>query len=409
MVETGRHERRLLLLCARPRLSARDEIDLVALLRGDLDWTAVVSLALHHGIAQAVSSAFTRPGVRPSVPPDILSALSQYGDSTRARNEILADELMAILAMLAERGVMALPFKGPVLATLLYGDLTARAPGDLDLLVRLHDVTTTCDVLVSRGYRDLAAGRALTDVQHRLYRQYQCEYQFIRDRDSIVVEPHWAAAARTRGIDLDYDAQFDRAQTVTFRGMPIRVHAPEDLLLFLCIHGGKHRWARLSWIRDVAALIARSEALGLHVEAAVERARRAGCLRFILLGLEVARQVLGVALPAGLDPRIAADRRLSGLVASVVGRLLEPARADAHEFRVDPFTLRAHDRVVGRVRHVTRTLLMPRREHLALVALPGRLAWLYYPLRWAHDYVAWPLWMLTRPFRRSRPSAAPEP
>jgi hypothetical protein len=410
MLAMDRREHRLLLACSRPRLEARDHTEIAALLGADLDWTSVVSQALDQGVTPALLAAFEIPAIQPVVPPEIQAALSEYREMTRARNRELATEIVAILSALMDRGVVALPFKGPLLAMQLYGDVGQRAPGDLDFLVRQRDVTTACDVLTSRGFRDLAGGNtALTAVQHRLYQRYQCEYQFIRDRDGIVVEPHWAAAARTRGIDLDYEAQFARARSVPFHGASVLAHAPEDLLLILCVHGAKHRWEKLSWIRDVAALVARSQDIGLDVELAVDRAREAGHRRFLLLGLDVARQMLGVSLSPGLDAAIARDRPLAGLVRSVAAGLFTPRRSDAHEFRIDPFTLRLHDRMANQCRHLARTLLAPRREHLEIVALPDAVAWLYYPLRWAHDYLAWPLWMLTRPFHRSRRLPASEP
>jgi hypothetical protein len=40
---------------------------------------------------------------------------------------------------------------------------------------------------------------------------------------------------------------------------------PEDMLLFLCVHGGKHQWTRLAWICDVAEFIREAQEEGLHV------------------------------------------------------------------------------------------------------------------------------------------------
>jgi hypothetical protein len=46
---------------------------------------------------------------------------------------------------------------------------------------------------------------------------------------------------------------------------------------------------------------------------------------------------------------------------------------------------------------VGRTLLWPGRTHLEIVALPGPLRWLYFPLKWGHDFVAMPLWRFVKP------------
>ena len=57
----------------------------------------------------------------------------------------------------------------------------------------------------------------MTTTQHAMYRQYQCEYRFLRERDGVVVEPHWLVAQRMLALDLDYEAQFTLCATDRFR------------------------------------------------------------------------------------------------------------------------------------------------------------------------------------------------
>lgn len=405
MVE--RREVRLLLACSRPRLDTAVRTEVAEMVTLGIDWTALVSLALHHGVSPALLTAFGEPSSHSPIPVEISAALRQYCDAARERNTYLAAELHAILSALADVGVTALPFKGVLLAEMLYGDLGQRAPGDIDFLVRPGDVTAACDVLLARGYRDAyVSSVTMTTIQHELYRRYQCEYQFVRARDGAVAEPHWAFAKRTRAMDLDYPAQFARARKTMLAGVPISAHAPEDLLLLLCVHGGKHEWERLAWIRDVAMLLERSADLGLDVDLALARARKQGCARVLLLGVEVAHRLLGAPLSPGIRQAITGDRGVAPLADDVAARLFRDDRRKSSDFWVRSFAFNMHERLTSRVRYVARTLILPRREHIEMVALPASLAWLYYPLRWGHDYVALPLWILTRPLRKGRPSRA---
>src|SRR2546430_3203484 len=68
------------------------------------------------------------------------------------RNLLMLWELLEILDLFTEQGIRALPYKGPVLAAIEYGNLAARTFCDLDILVRKEDATRARDLLVARGY-----------------------------------------------------------------------------------------------------------------------------------------------------------------------------------------------------------------------------------------------------------------
>ncbi len=243
--------------------------------------------------------------------------------------------------------------------------------------------------------------RALTPAQQRMYRNYQCEYQYLRGTDGMVVEPHWGFAQSQRAIEPDYQGMFDRAVRLPVAGREVWSLEPGDLLLALCIHGGKHRWERLCWIRDIAALLERWPQLDL--ESALARAKAAGCARILLLGLAVVRRISGVRLPVETDQMIDRDRTLLELAEEVITHLFEPAKAaDGDDnARVLRFVFRMRERWSDRMRYVLRTLLVPRLEHIEIIALPAPLSWAYYPLRWSRDYVALPVWRLVKPWIRA--------
>ena len=232
---------------------------------------------------------------------------------------------------------------------------------------------------------------------------------YVRDADGVVAEPHWALAQRTRAVDLDYDAQFARARVTTFAGRPITMHAPEDLLLLLCVHGGKHEWERLGWIRDVAALLERSADLGLDLIGPLpcqgNRVARACCFSACRSPTSswMHRFPRTSAGPSRRDPGV------QPLVNHVIMSLFVRDRPPGGNAHISSFAFRMHERTVNRMKYVTRTLLLPRGEHIQMVTLPASLAWVYYPLRWAHDYIALPLWLLTRPLRKARGRREPAP
>jgi hypothetical protein len=389
-----RPEHDLLLAAAHGGASARPLVDRA--LSAELNWTTVVELALAHRLTPALLAALEGPNL-PSVPPEILDALRVNCTHLQRLSDALVTELFSILDALEREGVMAVPFKGPLLAELLFGARGLRAPGDLDILVAPADVRRVCRLLESRGYVD-AEGPPLAAAPERMYRRLQCEYFFIRERDGLVVEPHWGLSQRRLAIDVDYDGMLSRARPARLAGRVVPMLAPEDLLLALCIHGAKHQWERLSWIRDVAALLAAFPQL--DVEACVAPARSHGCGRVLLVGLAVARRYAGAVLAPAIERLIEQDPTTLVLERHVGQGLFDPDRPSPVNDRVDRFRFLVRERWRDRVRYVVRTWLSPGRDHLEMVALPASLAWAYFPVKWVHDYVALPVWRLVRPIAR---------
>ena len=68
-----------------------------------------------------------------------LPALQRQFCCTAARNLYLARTLSELLDSFETNGIRVLSYKGPLLATGTYGNLSLRKAGDLDLLVHRRD------------------------------------------------------------------------------------------------------------------------------------------------------------------------------------------------------------------------------------------------------------------------------
>jgi Uncharacterised nucleotidyltransferase len=233
-----------------------------------------------------------------------------------------------------------------------------------------------------------------------MYERFQCEYQFARERDDMVVEPHWELSQRPLAIDVDYAGMLDRAQVVTLCGRTVLSLAPEDLLVALCVHGSKHHWGRLAWVRDIAGVL---HAFGeIDLERVLARARAGGYERLMLLSLAVANRYAATTLPAAVFRRIEEERPLVILLGEIDRRLFGPAVSEPRNDRIDRFRLQLRERWSDRARYVIRTVFSPRRHHLEVVHLPRSLCWGYYPLKLGIDYAADPLWMLFKKAKFAR-------
>jgi hypothetical protein len=399
-----RPEIELLACCGRVQVA--DPVSrIAALLREEIDWTYLVRMTLAHGMSPFLARALDQ--VSTGIPREIQEALRDHLEDNRVRNRKLARVLVEVLDALEDQGVMAIPFKGPVLGAIAHGDFSLRRAGDLDILVRDDDVSTVCRTLAASGFREFTeyqTGRPLSAAEHAMHRRYQCEYAFIRESDGVVVEPHWAIAPAAVPVALDYSALWGRARPEPMFGRQILSLALEDLLVLLSIHGSKHEWAEIRWICDLAGLIERQPRIDL--DAALARARDQGCGRMLLVGLGLSRRVLGTKLPPSILWHLDGDGTATALVKRITDRLFRGERVPDGVDRVSMFLIQVHERKLDRVRYVIRTLATPRIEHMRLVALPPWLWGLYVPLKLVYSCLLIPLWRGVKRARALAPSSA---
>ncbi len=131
-----------------------------------------------------------------------------------------------------------------------YGDLSLRQFGDLDILIHKRDLLRAKELLISQGYQ-----LKLTDAQEAAHIYSYCTLPFVRTNGKILVELHWALTGKHWPFPFDFDRLRAHLIPVSCGEAQLFSLRPEDLLLFLCVHGAKHHWERLMWICDVAALV----------------------------------------------------------------------------------------------------------------------------------------------------------
>lgn len=341
-----RLEVELLLCCARTCTDSAIVERIRALLREDIDWAYLTHTALQHGVMPLLyRSLYTT--CPEAVPGAILDQLRGHFYANALRNFFLTRELLRLLKLFEAHGIPAIPYKGPVLAASVYGDLALRQFGDLDILVYQRDVPRAKDLLISQGYR-LRGLR--TSAQEEASLQVRHHYLFVSDDGRVTVELHWRIMERHFPFPLDPERLWERIEWVSLAGAMVRHFLPEDLLLILCVHGSKpwHCWQRLGWICDVAELIRVHQ--GLDWGRVMAQAGRLGSERRLFLGLCLARDLLGTALPEEVRQRMQADPVVKSLAAQVCERLFREADDPPGGFAEFRFHLRAIERRQDRVR-----------------------------------------------------------
>jgi hypothetical protein len=371
-----RAEAALLLYCARRRMKQDEDAELHKLICQVKDWDYLLRTAQRHGLMpflyrqlKAAASEF--------VPDEVSGRLRDLFFNNAARNILLTEELHKILALFEAQGIESLPYKGPALALQLYGDTGFRQFDDLDLIVRRRDIAGAYTLLLSAGYQTPYAIK--TSARAAAYLESQRQQLFVSQGGNVCLEIHWGFAPKSLVPALD--AEYFRGRLAPFQleRTQTRTLAPEDLLIVLSVHGGKHLWERLSWVCDVAELVASHP--GMDWDGVVREASKLGVRRMLLLGLFLARDLLDTELPEAILRELEEDRNVLSLARQVKLNLLTdgfPATTPASSIL---FNYRLRERRLDGARYCYHITTRPTPAEWAVLDLPDTLSFLYYLVR----------------------------
>jgi hypothetical protein len=365
----------LLLCCARTEISPEQEARINALLREPLDWDYLLDMAFRHALVPLLYSQLKRVGSQ-LVPPLHLNRLREEFVRNSVRNILLTRELGDILEIFDAHALPAIPYKGPVLATTAYGDIALRQFSDLDILVRERDAERAAQLLLSAGYRShyQTSRKALA-----YYVDLLCEQGFVRSDSDIYVEIHWAIAPKYVAANLDSEVYFGRAAKTTIGERSALTFTPEDLLLALCIHAGKHQWERLAWVCDLNETINRHS--DIRWAQLLEESQRTRTRRMLYLGLHLTHDLLGTYLPAAVLEKVQADSSVQALGEKLRRRFFEQARRPNGMAESMAFHFKVRERALDGARCCYYLIIPPTPAEVTSISLPNALSFLYYLLR----------------------------
>jgi len=294
-------EAQLLVWCARSTVGEATKQQIRTLVREPLNWPLLCGLAIRHGVGVLFYRSLL--SICPTaVPSEFLHQLKQYVQASTLRNTMLTHELIVLLEALSERGVIALPFKGPTLALAAYGDVMLRECGDLDFIIRQDAVPAAREALRQRGYRLKSADAHDGDVCDEAF------HYFTKHDGLLEVDIQWVMARRHFSFRLDREAFWQRMRPMTLSQRTVMTLSPEDLLIVLCVHGSKHAWEQLKWVADIAELVLTHP--GIDWSQILGAASALRCRRMVFLGLSLAHILFDVPLPNPILRSIEADSDL---------------------------------------------------------------------------------------------------
>jgi len=348
---------------------------------GEEDWQSLLAACEHHQVSPIVFHRLQGRCDNP-VPAQVLEQLRALFYRVSAYNHRLAVLLVELIAQFEQQHIPCLALKGPAVALGVHGDLSLRQYEDIDIMVRVEDVSKAVDLLFSNGLNP-SRGHAGRHKDVKLFH----EITLVAADKSYSVDLHWQLAPPYACVfGPDPSQLWRRAVKLHLPPGDVQVLGREDMFLALCQHGSRHRWWQLKWLFDVAQMLRNAETLDWsRIEEVMKiypMARPPASLAALLAG-----ELLGVHAPSELAKILEPDKRTVAV-----------ARAIRDEFQAHGQTNRSsHDTLLGleerplvRAKYLAKEAVQyPVREvlftitkkDLEFVQLPQRLRLLYYFIR----------------------------
>lgn len=365
---------RSILLAACSTVPKQEKSDRIhSLLRAPVRWKLLFDLAERHGTQSLLCQALA--GVHDSMPAEEMSALMRTYQLNLHKALLVSRELIRIVEHISALGLEVLPFKGPTLAELIYGDIALRQSGDIDLLTRPQNLARVRDAVRELGY---TPHFTLSQAEERAYLKSGYELAFDGPAGPNFLEVQWAIQPRFYAIDFDMDTMFQRGVPVTVAGHPMKALSFEDSFLTLAAHAAKHVWGRLVWLCDIARLI---RLPSLDWNWIGSQAEDLGMVRLVRVTMLLANRMLGAAIPPAAEASLVQDSVAPALAEEIQPHLLSDSVFDVESVAYFRLMMRLRERPFDRRRFLRRLIFTPGPSEWQAVHLPSPLFPLYRLVR----------------------------
>jgi hypothetical protein len=335
-------------------------------------WDSAIEIAKRHAMLPLVHRYLSLE-CSSVMPAEAMSKLRIQAQLIALYNRHLTTELVRLTALLKAAGIAAVAFKGPALAAMAYGSIDLRQFVDLDILVRKSDLPRIAEILTAERY--LSPHKRREGLATGYFQEY--EDAFFAAGRMGAIDVHWKITPRSFRFAPDEEFFWRRAQAVELEFGSVSAIAPEDLLLFTCVHAAKHGWIQLGSICDVAETIRARPAIDLM--AILDQASTLGSRRIFLTGIYLAHELVGAQIPENIVTIARNDRAVRALARRIALQLFNDA--SQRDTQLDPWMvpLRSIEGPRARIHYIVRRMLAPTMGDYELIQLPRSL----FPLYWA--------------------------
>ncbi|WP_424767793.1 nucleotidyltransferase domain-containing protein [Paenibacillus sp. sgz302251] len=339
-----------------------------------VDWEQVFQLARHHRVTSLLYTKLKSIDGK-WIPTSLIGRLQEHYQRNAVQMLALAGELERINVLFKEHQIRSLCLKGPVLASLLYGDLSLRTSSDLDLLIPIEDLQKGERLLESIGYsKDNYIQTILGDWKWRHH-----HVTYFHPELKYKIELHWRLHPGPTK-EPAFDELWERKQKSSQHSSPIYFLGNEDLFLFLVCHGARHGWSRLRWLIDIDRMTKQD----VDWRQCANRVHASGFTNVVGQALILTSKLLGTSLPTPVT-RFTRGHRSLKLAEEALFYLKE--MINLHNEPLPQRVSRYHKQYLFSLKSAPQkalfilSFLYPYPIDHKTLPLPEKIHFLYFPLR----------------------------
>ncbi len=386
-----RKEIKLLLLGARGSLDTATIEQIKSLVNETVDWEYLIETADLHKVHLLLYQSLKK-ACPESVPDDVLKKLENEYNTNSMRSLLITVKLVSILKLLEDNNIPAVPFKGPVLAQMVYGDFALRQFGDLDILVNKQDALKTIKIFEDYGFQ---LEINLNKKQLLAYAAKKSSIELISSKSGLTVDLHWEMSGSYTFYPLLLNSIENNLVHATIAGKKVLHPCREDLLVYLCLNGTRDCWQDVESLSSIAGLIQSNDGLDwMRVRHLAERMR---CERILHLGLFLVCDLFDVKLSQDMMNLVEKDPALPELALTVYNNLFKE-NIESPVFREKPkfsgFHFKVRDRWSEKIRYGKHLLLGATAQEWAHFPVPAKLSFVHSILRPARLCMAFFSWLM---------------
>lgn len=286
------------------------------------------------------------------------------------QNMLMTSELINILKLLEEHNIEAIPFKGPTLSQLAYGDIVSRQYVDLDIFIDKKNAYKIQDILLNKNYK---RNLKVEPSQEETWYKYAHDIGFISSF-GIAFECHWSMLDTDHPVslmDLDF---FKDTNIIQVQNSEMKAFSNEKFLIYLCVHGAKHLFERIEWVADIDKYIKTQKIDWNYIYNFVQKDNSR---KFFLLGLYLASKLYNTTIEKRFTELFDKDvLAVSNYIFSVWNNEEDFDNKNNLKQMLKLFCSRK-----DKIKYMHKVYLKPTFTEYWYITFPKSLYFLYYPLR----------------------------
>jgi len=376
------YEMQLLILCTKVSLSPNNILSIQHLSSNiETSYQTLIKLAYKHAVVSQLYHHFK--SLFPEHP--ITLFLKPYYLSIVQRNIAMCAELIKVTQLFESHQIPTLCFKGPALATLIYGNITLRQYGDVDILIKKQDKEKAIALLETKHfYPEIllkkSTKKMFFDAVNVL--GFQCS------KKSVFMEIHWELLSKNYAIEWEEANLWDKTQSVSINQKQLKTLGHTNHFLYLCTHGSKHLYERLSWVSDIDHYIQTQD--DLDWEDVLIQAKKLGISRMLHLSLHLTQSLLQTPLPQEVEKAMQLDIMAKKLAKKLTTLHFSKTQQKGKNIYSFKLLWDMREKTSDKLRFALYALFATKLDDFRFIQLPNYLAFLYplvRPLRLIIKYL----------------------